>query len=107
MMPDADTSLLFPPHLIPTLRDERGAAWSDLVAAAVEAGPDSLEQMAFTLMMARLDGCATCHADCYRALQGCAACARQSLRRARACDEELVTLFETARTDVENYLKRN
>lgn len=107
MMHNADASLLFPPHLIPTLRDERGAAWQSLVAAAVEAGPGSLEQMAFTLMMARLDGCATCHADCYRAIQGCAACARQSLKRARASDEELLALFETARADVENHLKRS
>ena len=39
------------------------------------------EQLAFSLMMIRLDGCLTCETDFYRAMRGCKACARQMLRR--------------------------
>ncbi len=80
-MYNPDTDLLFPPRILPALRDLRGAAWQDLVTSVIEAGPDSLEQMAFVLMMARMNNCATCNADSFRAMTGCTTCAKQSLKR--------------------------
>jgi hypothetical protein len=102
---NAQTEPLFPPRTIPALGEERSAAWRDLVTGVVTAGTDSLEEMAFILVMARLCNCTTCTADSYRAMNGCTACARQSLKRFHDADEELVGLFQSAKTEVEQYLK--
>ena len=63
--------LLFPAHLIPSLRDLRGEEWQalvDRVAALPETHPDSL---AFVLMMIELDGCLKCNSNNYKFLRGC------------------------------------
>ncbi len=99
-----DTDLIFPPRGISSLSNERGKAWRDLVAAVEETGPDSPEQMAFILMMARLNSCATCNADSYRAIHGCTVCAKQSLKRFHSMDEELTGLYETAKAEVTVFL---
>ena len=104
-MYNPETDLLFPPRTLPALRDLRGAPWRDLVTGVIEAGPDSLEQMAFVLMMARMNNCATCNADTYRAIHGCTACAKQAIKRFRGSDEELSALFETARAEIMAYLQ--
>jgi predicted peroxiredoxin len=101
-----DTDLLFPERVIPALRGQRGAGWQGLVARVVAAGPESIEQLAFTLLMARLDGCAACNADSFRAMQGCTACSRQTLKRFRGSDEDLLGLYRAAQVDVETYLSR-
>ena len=100
------TELLFPPRIIPALRDLRGASWRDLVTRALEAGPDSLEQMAFVLMMARMNNCATCNADSFRAMTGCTACTRQSLKRFHETDEALTKNYMAARIEIEQYLQK-
>jgi alkylhydroperoxidase family enzyme len=101
---NADTDLLFPPRAIPALREVRGAAWRDLVTGVIEAGPDSPEQTAFVLMMARMNNCITCNSDAYRAMNGCTTCAKQSLKRFRGTHEELSGLFLAAKAEVEQYL---
>ena len=107
-MYNPETDLLFPPRTLPALRDLRGAPWRDLVTGVIEAGPDSLEQMAFVLMMARLNNCATCNADSFRAMAGCTACTRQSLKRFHETDEALMENYMAARAEVWQYLqKRN
>jgi hypothetical protein len=103
-MYNPDTDLIFPPRDIPPLGSERGKLWQELVTAVEETGPDSPEQMAFILMMARLNNCATCNADSYRALHGCTICSKQSLKRFHGSDEELTGLFETARVEVSVFL---
>ena len=105
-MYNPETDLLFPPRILPALRDLRGAAWRNLVTSVLEAGPDSLEQMAFVLMMARLNNCATCNADSFRAMTGCTTCARQSLKRFHETDEALTDIFQAARAEVEQYLQK-
>jgi len=104
-MYNPDTDLIFPPRAIPTLSSERGSVWLDLVTIAQKSGPDSPERVAFILMMARLNNCATCNADSYRAIHGCSACARQSLKRFHGSDEELAGLFNTAKVEVTSFLK--
>ncbi len=64
-MLDSDTGLIFPPGSISSLAAERGHSWQDLVAAVEKTGPDSPEQMAFLLMMARLSSCANCNANSF------------------------------------------
>jgi len=105
-MYNPDTDLLFPGRVIPSLHNQRGETWQGLVRRVGAAEPESIEYLAFILMMARLDGCASCNADSFRAMQGCTACARQTLKRYRGSDEELLAQYRAARSDVETYLSR-
>jgi len=105
-MYSTETDLLFPPRAIPGLLDVRGAAWRDLVADVLAVGPDSLKQTAFILMMARISNCITCSADSYRAMNGCITCARQALKRFRGSDDDLIGLFQSAKTEAEKYSKK-
>jgi hypothetical protein len=79
--------------------------WQELITAVEKTGPDSPDLMAFILMMARLNNCATCNADSYRAIHGCTVCSKQSLKRFHGSDEELTGLFETARSEVSVFLQ--
>ncbi len=106
MIYSENTNLLFPPTAIASLRHARGPLWQQLVNSVLKAKPDSLEQIAFLLVMARLNSCTTCNVDSYRALQGCSTCARQSLRRFRGSDEELVSLYQTAVQEVKRFLSQ-
>jgi hypothetical protein len=105
-MVNPDTDLIFPPRSISSLCSQRGAAWQELVVAVEKSGQDSPEQMAFILMMARLNSCATCNADSYRAMHGCTVCARQSLKRFHGSDEDLIGLFKIARTEMCEFLQK-
>lgn len=101
----AYNELLFPPETVPLLRQMRGEAWKaliDRVTNLPEAHPESL---AFSLMMIRLDGCLACETDSYRAMRGCTPCARQTLRRFKAPDGELVRKYKEALEDVQAYLE--
>ena len=97
--------ILFPPSVIPDLNKLRGPAWRALVervAALPETHPESL---AFSLMMIRLDGCMECETDSFRAMKGCLACARQTVRRTRRTDAELLALYRAALNDVVGFLE--
>jgi hypothetical protein len=104
-MYNRDTEFLFPPRVIPALRELRGDEWQALVAVAHQAEATSQERMAFELLMIRLAGCTSCHADSFRALRGCTVCAAQAVRRFRGSDQELQTGFLKAQQEVEAYLK--
>jgi hypothetical protein len=100
------TELLFPPRAIPTLAEARGPLWRDLVTAAAAWADASIEQTALTLTMARLNNCPACSADSYRAIHGCEACSKQTLKRFRGPDEELLRLYEAARIEVTRFLQK-
>jgi hypothetical protein len=106
-MDNSETGLVFPPCNISSLARERGQPWQDLVAKVENAGADSLEQMAFLLMMARLSSCGTCNSDSFRAIHGCTVCGRQSLKRFHGSDQDLAGMYQAARTDVNLYLQKN
>jgi hypothetical protein len=105
-MDTIDTELIFPPRLIPELVDARGPLWRNMVTAAVYHADITLEQTALTLMLARLNNCAACNADSYRAIHGCEECAMQSLKRFRGPDEELLHLYDDARIEVTRFLQK-
>jgi hypothetical protein len=105
-MNSPDTDLIFPPRVIALLNNDRGAAWRQLVTTVEITEPVSPEQMAFILMMARLNNCAACNADSYRAIHGCTACAKQTLRRFHGSDEDLRRLYEIAKTDVMVFIQK-
>jgi hypothetical protein len=88
------------------LYDERGEAWRELVTRVAAAKEESVEQLAFILMMVRLNNCVACHADSFRAMHGCTACTKQALKRFRGTDEELAEMFQEARVEVEQYLQK-
>lgn len=104
-MYQSDTEILFPMRVAPLLRDLRGPVWRSLVDTAWRTPDASLEQLAFTLLLVRLDGCLTCHTDSYRAMRGCTTCATQAIKRYRGSDEDLALLFESAKEDVVAYLQ--
>lgn len=98
------TEILFPPRLIPQLRDAAGPEFRrlvDHVAGLDESHPESL---AFTLMVIRLDGCLECETDSFRAMRGCLPCALQNIRRHRANERELLRLYKAALKDVQAHL---
>ncbi len=95
-----DNELFFPEHVIPQLADLRGPQWCQLVHRVAPLPETHEEKLAFMLMMTRLNGCATCETDSYRAMRGCAACAVQSLRRYKGPDDELLAAFGTALDDI-------
>ena len=97
------TELLFPPHLIPDLKDLRGNEWRELVdrvANLPETDPDTL---AFCLMMIRLNACMGCVSGSYRFMRGCELCSQQTISRFQGTDEELIALFYQAKEDLERY----
>jgi hypothetical protein len=100
-----DTEILFPMRVAPQLRSLRGETWKDLVSRAMQAPEASPEQLAFSLLLIRIDGCLTCHTDCYRAMRGCTACAVTSVRRFRGEDEELLEMYEEALADIQAHLQ--
>jgi hypothetical protein len=104
-MYQSDTEMLFPARVIPTLKPLRGAAWKNLVARVARQEDGARDTLAFGLMMIRLNGCLTCHADSYRAMRGCTACAQQSVLRCKETDAGMVKLFKQAQRDVDEYLE--
>lgn len=103
----AENELLFPPYAIPSLRNERGPEWRELVDRVARLPDDHPESLAFSLMMMRLDGCMACETDSYRAMKGCRSCASQVLRRHKGADSDLLQRYERALKDVRAYLIAN
>lgn len=101
-----DTELLFPARVIEKLKDQRGKEWQKLVDEVQGKEATSLPQLAFVLMMARLDGCTTCNADSFRAMRGCTQCALQNVRRFRGDDKELIKMYEKAQKDLSPFLNK-
>ena len=95
--------LLFPHHVIPSLKLLRGPKWRALVERIVTLPEEHEETLAFMLMMIRLNGCMACETDSYRAMRGCAACALQTLRRFKGEDDELLAMFAGALDDVREF----
>lgn len=103
---NSDTELLFPTRVIPTLRDLRGDAWGDLIDRLTRPDADQVEQIAFTLMVARLGGCGGCNADSFRAMRGCTQCAKLTIRRNKQSDVELIQLFQDSHREVKEFLSK-
>ena len=100
----AKAELLFPAHLISSLRDLRGDEWRilvDRVAALPERDPDSL---AFVLMMIELDGCLRCNSNNYKFLRGCFLCATQTVQSFKGSDEDLLMLYQRAQKTITRQL---
>lgn len=102
MYPKAE--LLFPPRLIPSLRDLRGPDWAVLVERLAKLPETDRDSLAFSLMMVRLDGCVKCHEGSFKYMRGCQLCATQTIMQFKGTDEDLLLLYAKARRDIDAYL---
>lgn len=105
-MYNSDTELLFPARVIASLGGLRSEPWHGLVERVSSQEAPALDQEAFVLMMVRMGGCVGCNADSYRAMRGCTACARQTIRRFKGADADLVELFNQSARELEAYLQK-
>jgi len=103
-MYNTDTELLYPMRVTSSLRSVRDEKWCSLVDHIVSKESRPQEQLAFTLMMVRLDGCINCNTDSFRAMRGCTQCAKQNIKRFRGNDDELFDQYEQAIIEVDKYL---
>jgi len=102
----AKAELLFPAHLISSLRDLRGEEWRSLVdrvSALPETHPCSL---AFVLMMIELDGCLKCNSNNYKFLRGCFLCATQTVQSYKGNDTDLLEMYSRARRQLSMHLQQ-
>ena len=98
LMYNADTELLFPPRIIPSLRTLRGATWKKMVEQVEKSGDSSPEKIGFVLLMVKINGCTSCNADSFRAMQGCTQCSKQAIHRLKEPDKSLVKLLQFFKT---------
>jgi hypothetical protein len=101
-----DTEVLFPTRVIPTLRSLHGEEWGQLIDRLQSEDCSPAERHAFVLMMVKMCGCVGCNADSFRAMRGCTQCARQSVRRNRGGDHELVEQHKGLLREVEAALQK-
>jgi hypothetical protein len=100
----ADNEILFPPTVIPKLRQSLGQEWQALVERVANLPESHLESLAFSYMMIRLNGCLACETDSYRAMRGCAPCSRQVLRRTKESEAKLLHRYQASLVEVQAYL---
>ncbi len=100
-----DAEVLFPTRVLASLQPLRGEKWQKLVAHVTSCPEHHPDLLGFSLMMIRLSGCMTCHADSYRAMRGCTLCATQTIRRFKGSDDDLVQRWQAARDDVRAWLQ--
>lgn len=102
MYPKAE--LLFPPRLIPSLRNLRGPEWAALVDRVTKLPETDRDSLAFSLMMIRLDGCVKCHEGSFKYMRGCHLCATQTVMQFKGTDTDMIQLYLKARRDIDSYL---
>jgi hypothetical protein len=101
-----DTELFYPARLTPQLSALRGPTWRRLVERVARLPDSHPDQLAFSLLMIRLDGCLACRTDSFRALRGCWPCSQSALGRFKGTDRELLALYAQARKEVQAFLAR-
>jgi hypothetical protein len=106
-MYNSDTELLFPTRIISSLGAMRSQEWQQMITELCADPVEKIDHLAFVHMMVKLGGCLGCNADSFRAMRGCTQCARQTVRRYRGSDKELIELFNQSRREMENYLKKH
>jgi len=103
-MNNPTTEMIFPPQLIPGLRDLRDSDWAELIDQIVVREPSHIDRMALELLVVRWSGCVNCQSDSFRAMQGCAQCVMQSVRRYRGSTSDLQRIFAEAVHEIETFL---
>ncbi|HKZ44739.1 MAG TPA: hypothetical protein VJZ78_06845 [Anaerolineales bacterium] len=105
-MINCKTGFIFPPEVIPALATLRGYHWTSLVEQILSEPDQSIETIAFTHMMVKINNCQTCNSDSFRAMNGCQKCSTQSISRFRGTDPDLIDLFNSSKYEVETFLRK-
>ena len=106
-MYNSDTEVLFPSRVIPQLRSMHGEEWRGLIDRVRSDEATPAERHAFVLMLVRMCGCVGCNADSFRAMRGCTQCARQTVRRIRGGDREIMEQYRQMQKEVVAYMQKN
>ena len=101
----SDAEFICPMRVAPNLKNLRGPEWDQLIDRVCGAPEASLDQLAFNLLLIRLNNCLNCHPSSFRALRGCTYCATQAVRRFRGADTELTAMFTNASDEMISYLE--
>ncbi|MBI5929085.1 MAG: hypothetical protein HY862_07245 [Chloroflexi bacterium] len=109
MLHQPDTEIIFPPRVIPSLRNLRGPEWREFVDGLCQhtTNDTHADILAFTWMMVKLNSCLACHADSYRAMRGCTLCSQNTIGRFKGTDAELIACFKVAREDILAWITAN
>jgi hypothetical protein len=102
----AKAELLFPAHLIPSLRELRGPEWQELVDRVAALPETHIDSLAFVLMMIELDGCLKCNSNNYKFLRGCFLCATQTVQSYKGSDGDLLELYQRAKVELSRHLQQ-
>ncbi len=100
-----DTELFFPLRLAHRLKEARSDEWKKLINQISRIDGCNLNSLSFQLVMVRLAGCANCDSDSYRAMRGCEFCAKQTLKRYKGTDSDLMNLFQNTKEEIKEYLQ--
>ncbi len=98
----SDNEILFPHYAIPALRNTRCGKWAQLVDELEGKPETSPEVLGLMSLMIDLNGCLSCETDSFRAMRGCTACAKQTLRRCKDSDEDLLRSVQQRVTHMRN-----
>lgn len=99
--------LLFPAHLISSLRELRGEEWRSLVDRVAALPETHFDSLAFVYMMIELDGCLRCNSNNYKFLRGCFLCATQTVQSYKGADSDLLELYSKAKRELSQNLKQD
>jgi hypothetical protein len=102
-MYNVDTEILFPSRVINSLKNLRGETWSTLVESVEVKDEKDPAHLSFVLLMVKLGSCASCNADSFRAMRGCTQCAKQTIKRFRGKDADLIHQYEEAEKEIHTY----
>ncbi len=103
---NSDTDVMFPLRVISNLRGLRGDVWKTIIDEVTADDASLVSQAAFTLMMVKLGGCQGCSVDSFRGMRGFTQCARQTIRRYRGADQDLLRQFQNAQVDIKKHLNQ-
>lgn len=99
----SDNEILFPHYAIPALRNTRDGQWAQLVDDLEDKPETCPEILGLMSLMIDLNGCLSCETDSFRAMRGCTACAKQTLRRCKDSDEELLRAYQERVTNMRSH----
>jgi hypothetical protein len=92
-------------RVTPHLRNLRGDLWRDLIDRVLASPEESIDHLAFSLLIIRMCNCIDCHTNSYRALRGCTICAKHAVMRSRENDSGLVQWYDRALHDVNEFIQ--
>ena len=101
---NSEAELLFPLRLLPEIKGIRGETWAKMVDQASAPTSQLIDQLAMELLLVRMVGCVNCDSDSFRAMRGCEFCIRQTLRRYKGSDAELMKTYEQSEQEIGKYL---